>query len=471
MYADDTAVLCGGHTLEVARRRAQRAADILVHWAQQNKMTVAGEKTQLLVLSQWARDSNCEIRVAGEVVRSGGQLKLLGVTLDRLLHFGPHCRALRQRTRPRLHQLKKLTGRSWGLGEKQLRTVASGYVRGALEHAAAAWLPAAAPAHVEVLERELRAAARTITCCPMSTPSHAVLAEAGLEPMSARRSSLAARFLAKARALPESDPLRVSAEASPPARLKGTQGWRTVGSEAWRAAGIESSVEQSLTRRPPPWERTEGVTFGLTVGALRPGAPPAEKRRVAEEHLAALLQCATWMWTDGSADGGVLNGAGVLVVRPEGEEAELRIPAGSLCSIFRAEMFVLDAALKHLSEHLEEDPGDPVVVCTDSRSALASLSVMGPAGDSWAPYNQTSTSCGATAWWRPWRPLQVPPEPHGYAVRTAVGLTTTTTTTDGCVSEVVASPRAGGRVSEMTASWRAGGRVSDKNYDYVCLTN
>ena len=49
---------------------------------------------------------------------------------------------------------------------------------------------------------------------------------AGLEPMSARRSSLAARFLAKARALPETDPLRASAEASPPACLKDTQGWR-----------------------------------------------------------------------------------------------------------------------------------------------------------------------------------------------------------------------------------------------------
>ena len=99
-------------------------------------MRVAGEKTQLLVLSQWARDSNCEIMVAGQTGRSEAQLKLLGVTLDRLLHFGPHCRALK--TRPRIRQLKKLTGRSWGLEERQLRVVAQGYIRGAMEHAAAA---------------------------------------------------------------------------------------------------------------------------------------------------------------------------------------------------------------------------------------------------------------------------------------------------------------------------------------------
>ena len=41
-------------------------------------------------------------------------------------------------TRPRIRQLKKLTGRSWGLEERQLRVVAQGYIRGAMEHAAAA---------------------------------------------------------------------------------------------------------------------------------------------------------------------------------------------------------------------------------------------------------------------------------------------------------------------------------------------
>ena len=83
--------------------------------------------------------------MAGETVVAGDQLKLLGVTLDRLLHFGPNCRNLRQRVRPRTAQLRKLTGRDWVLEERQLRTVAMGYVRGALEHAAAAWLPATSP--------------------------------------------------------------------------------------------------------------------------------------------------------------------------------------------------------------------------------------------------------------------------------------------------------------------------------------
>ena len=87
---------------------------------------------------------------------------------------------MKGRTRPRLEHLRRLTGRNWGLDERQLRTVANGYVRGALEHAAAAWLPATPPSHVEVLEREMREAARIITGCTRSTPVHALMAEAGL---------------------------------------------------------------------------------------------------------------------------------------------------------------------------------------------------------------------------------------------------------------------------------------------------
>ena len=50
------------------------------------------------------------------------------------------------------------------------------------------------------------ATARAITGCPLSTPAHAVMAELGLVPVSARRTTLAAKFLAKAHALAEGTP-------------------------------------------------------------------------------------------------------------------------------------------------------------------------------------------------------------------------------------------------------------------------
>ena len=154
----------------MARQRAQTAANVLVGWARRSKMDVAGQKTQLLILSQNHGDATgCHTLVAGQRVTSEAELKLLGVTLDRTLTFGPHCRNLRNRVRPRAVQLRKmtLTGRSWGLQEQQqqLQALANGYIIRALEHAAAAWLPATPKTNVEVLERELCAAARIVTGC------------------------------------------------------------------------------------------------------------------------------------------------------------------------------------------------------------------------------------------------------------------------------------------------------------------
>ncbi|KAF0290571.1 putative RNA-directed DNA polymerase from transposon BS [Amphibalanus amphitrite] len=385
LYADDTAALCADNDIQVARQRAQQAADTLAQWAQANKMTVAGQKTQALVLSQWPRDAaNCSVKVAGETVTAGDQLKLLGVTLDRLLHFGPHCRSLRQRVRPRTAHLRKLTGREWGLQEQQLRVVASGYVRGALEHAAAARLPATSPTHLGLLEVEMRAAARVVTGCPRSTPAHGLMAEAGLAPVAERRTALAARLLAKARALPEDDPLRTVADREVRSRLSTVSGWRGVGEEAWREAGITPpiSIEPLLPRPAAPWEPPPPVSFCLDVGAaLPPSATDEQRRDAASHHLAGLPQCATWVWTDGSATEGVTNGgAGALIVWPDDETAEIRTPAGRICSSYRAEMVALRAALNHLLEHPAHTE-DPVVICTDSQSALAALRE-GPAAQS-----------------------------------------------------------------------------------------
>ncbi|KAF0299698.1 Exportin-4 [Amphibalanus amphitrite] len=375
MYADDTATLCAGNDIATARRRAQMAADALVHWAGRAKMQVAGEKTQVLVLSQSPRDAaDCSIRVAGEAVSAGDSLKLLGVTLERTLHFGAHCKELRRKTRPRIAQLRKLTGRNWGLEEEQLRAVASGYVRGPLEHAAAAWLPATPPSHVEVLEREVRAISRVVTGCPVSTRKHAVTAEAGQVPVEVRRHALAARFLAKARSLPDSDPLRAVADAVVARRLSSVTGWRDVGQAVWAAAGVTAPIEPALTRRPPPWAETGDITFCLDIGPGLPVGAGAElKKSTAETFLAGLPQCATWAWTDGSVVGGTSSGgAGALIVYPDDETVELRKAAGSLCSSFRAELVALREALRHLHEH-PAHTGDPIVLCTDSQAALAKL--------------------------------------------------------------------------------------------------
>ena len=83
---------------------------------------------------------------------------------------------------------------------------ANGYVRGALEHGAAAWLPAAASSHAELLQCEMRAATRVITGCTRFTFAHALMAEAGLAPLEERRKILTARLPGRALVFPPTEP-------------------------------------------------------------------------------------------------------------------------------------------------------------------------------------------------------------------------------------------------------------------------
>jgi len=96
------------------------------------------------------------------------------------------------------------------------------------------------------------------------------------------------------------------------------------------------------------------------------------RRAAAEKCLAALPPDATWIWTDGSAEAGVARGGGGAVIcLPSGEEHEVRVPAGSMCSSTRAELCALRAALRTAVE-LEAD-SRTVVICTDSQAALRLL--------------------------------------------------------------------------------------------------
>ena len=114
---------------------------------------------------------------------------------------------------------------------------------------------------------------------------------------------------------------------------------------------------------------------------LQPTAIDQQRREAATQHRAALPQCATCVWTDRSADAGVLNGgAGVYIERSDGEEHQLRLAAGRICSSFRAEMTALRAALQFLTDNPEH--ADDPVVCTDSQSALATLQGGPPAQSS-----------------------------------------------------------------------------------------
>ena len=139
----------------------------------------------------------------------------------------------------------------------------------------------------------------------------------------------------------------------------------------------------------------EGISIATSAGPQCGRGVPGETRRAAAEDLLRELpgaEQATWIWSDGSATGGVPSGGGgALVVLPSGDMLEVRTPAGIYCSSTRAEMIALRDALSKVAENEDAGPTEesPIIACLDSQAALATLE-SGPAAQ--------STHLGADVW-------------------------------------------------------------------------
>ena len=105
--------------------------------------------------------------------------------------------------------------------------------------------------------------------------------------------------------------------------------------------------------------------WSLDIGtAILRTTPDDARRAAAGEHLASLPDDAIWIWCDGSAEGGA-GGSGALIDPPSGDSVELRATAGKV-----AELVAMRMALEAV--HRREDDL-PLVVCSDSQAALATL--------------------------------------------------------------------------------------------------
>ena len=61
-----------------------------------------------------------------------------------------------------------------------------------------------------------------------------------------------------------------------------------------------------------------------------------------------------------------------MIIWPDGEEEELKTPAGRHHSSYRAVMLAMASGLDHMLNSPREGD-DPVLICTDSMASLATL--------------------------------------------------------------------------------------------------
>jgi ribonuclease HI len=381
LFADDLAVLACAATLAACRRITQQAADVVMKWALEWKSKVAPEKTEMCVLSTAPLDvqaaQTITITIGDTLVETTKNPCFLGVHFDRLIHFRHHVEKKVKNARPKLRQLRALSGTNWGCDRQLLRALYLSHIRAGLEYAGGAWIPSLGPSSIEVLERIQRSAARVITGCTRSTPVSALTLEADLIPMEVRGKQLAACHREKALRMPESHPNRILCENRPPRkRLKTIHGWREAGAAVSTAAGLEDLPRLPLPTVFPcsPWEETE-LRINLGAGAVPKSAPAHLRKEAAETVLRALPKpLAICAWTDGSLiEGGINAGAAAHIVWDNGRVDNLEAAAGAVGSSYSAETAAMYIAADYLMEKTHDLPPSNIAICTDSKSLLDKL--------------------------------------------------------------------------------------------------
>jgi ribonuclease HI len=436
-FADDVTLWATGSDRGALRGVMQKGLRMIDGWARFFRMTVSGEKTEAIILTTEGKTHMQEmavksrsLKIARRKVRYKSEVKLLGVVVDMGLTFRSHAEELKKRVAVRIHQLGGISGKDWGAGPATLRSSYISYVRSVLEYGSSVWFPFLSSQVLDSIEARQLTAARIITGCIRSTDKESLLLEAALVPLSVRYNGSVAVAAERARCFPPDDRLyRLAAGPEPGRRLKKGDGrhssWQHASEEVLVAHGINPSRSRTgtldgyimgmargpagtpiLTRDPRapgirvrPWyvqdEVMSRILFHCHIrGGYRKDLAEAEKRAKALATIQYRWDTdgpfALEVWTDGSVVDEVGVGAAHVYAQGEGSEgvvARITVPAGNLCTSYRAEMTAIGAALEEVvhrcgaADQRESilQPGDRVLICTDSQSSISRLS-RGPLG-------------------------------------------------------------------------------------------
>ena len=368
-YADDLAIACRGRRKEDIEQQISGEVEKVVQWSKASRLTLNASKCEVTFFSLDSAEARWQpsVPIEERLLSYNPSPTFLGVKYDRQLTFGDHVQELCRKVNRRSNLLRLLGGKDWGWKNEHLRMVYFATQRAAIEYAAPAWTPWTSATNVAKLERLQLQAARSITAVVRSTPTEAVLCEAGLVPLRSRFEELSLRHADKWLQLPIDDPRRMVLLDPVRQRLRRTD-WRLTVTPTLRRIGL---LEMQLTTRPvpPPWNTIPPVIVRHTD--VSKAAPVADQRLKTSEAITAIGPSDLLVFTDGSTqEPGKRGGAGFVVLSGETQLHSWHGPAGSTCSSYRAEKVAMEVALTWLKHN--DDWRTTIVIC-DCKSLVDAI--------------------------------------------------------------------------------------------------
>ena len=184
-FADDITHSAASKMLRVIEEQLTEIFSKTERFCEEHGLKVNSSKTQLLILKSPAKPlpDGFELLLDGCCIQTEKTVKLLGITLDRHLTFGPHIDNVVKKCQGLLTTLWRA---SRLLPRELLRMAYIALVRSHLEYASALFV-GAARTHLEKLDRIQRMAARIVAGAPRNAHSAPLLSSLGLQSLESRR--------------------------------------------------------------------------------------------------------------------------------------------------------------------------------------------------------------------------------------------------------------------------------------------
>ena len=191
-FADDIAMLSRGPDLSTVTDHAQRSLNVIAKWSREISLDIEGDKTVVLLFTRKRKRACKQLKLFGIPLEYKTQVKYLGVNIDNMLNWGPHCSNRAARGMVALARCKRALGATWGLRPKVMLWLYTAVIRPAVEYGALVWVPASnVKSHMSKLCRVQRAALVATAGVMQSTPTAALEALFGLLPIELRLQQVA----------------------------------------------------------------------------------------------------------------------------------------------------------------------------------------------------------------------------------------------------------------------------------------
>ena len=372
LYADDLAIWSSSPSVPTAVEVTQGALFRLERWSEYWCLALNPGKCEASFFTVDPHQAN--LLLLGSRLRFNLTPTFLGVTFDRTLFYSKHVSSLKAKFFPRLKALRCISASSWGPSKESLSVLYKSFLRSLLTYASPGWFPFLSATNLTKLERLHRAASRAITGCLSSSPIPLLLSEASLPPLRVTLTHFTLFPYERALRLPTSFLISGLARLGVKPRLCRSS-WRAFASTHPLMLPSTCSREALLACPPcPPWNLPSFMVESTLSTPCSRSDSPLSRQGAALAHLDSLPPHDLVLWTDGSVPFGK-GGSGVLAnCSLCGTEATLSFSAGPVCSSFSAEACAILHALCWSRQHQLVCHFSSLLLLSDSRSVLATLS-------------------------------------------------------------------------------------------------